>query len=431
MFLNHINKFLYGEGFLHHPDGDLSILSDVTDDKVDDDTDDNKDGNKENEDEDTESEELENKEGDEDKDKKDDENEEDKEDETTEEDEEVDEENEDKDRVTYAKDIKAKYPDFFKEFPDIKAALYRDQRFSEIFGSVKDAESTVAKASALEKIEDDLLNNGDSSELLDTIKKNSPESYDKVLTSILTHTREKDKETYLKIAAVPIKQVLRAAFRTGGKDDKGNYKDLAKAALLLHKYYFDDYELNEPVEFEGGEKKEGKTKAQIEYERKLTEINTREFNSFQSSIDNSYVSKMTNHIREGLDKDDRLTEYTKSKIVDDILVEIKNTLNNDDRYKAQMTSLWRKAASNNYANDSKSSIINAALARAKSLVAEVRKKVVSEALKSKSSKEDKDKNKDKNTERNRNDNRREIRKESRRESESKKPKSDLEILREA
>jgi len=81
-----------------------------------------------------------------------------------------------------------------------------------------------------------------------------------------------------------------------------------------------------------------------------------------------------------LDKDDRLNEYTKSKLVDDILRYVKNRLNKDTTHVNTLNSLLKKAKTAGFTNDFKTRIINSALVRAKALVPEERKKAVSLAL---------------------------------------------------
>ena len=46
----------------------------------------------------------------------------------------------DEDLVPSVKDIKKDYPDFFKKHPEVKTAIFRDQRFSEIVGTPEEAE---------------------------------------------------------------------------------------------------------------------------------------------------------------------------------------------------------------------------------------------------------------------------------------------------
>lgn len=386
-------------GRLYSPDdnegiGDITDLDEMNDEKdeevdKDDDNDDSGDDNVD-DDNDDDSEKKDKKE----KSKKDDDKGDDKDDDEDKEDEEEEEEDKDKieeeERITHVKDIKVAFPDFFKKFPDVKAALYRDQRYGEMFGTPDEAETAVEKAGILDKIEDDLIKQGNPTELLNTIKKGDTKSYEKVVSGVFDYIKTNDKELYLEVSAVPIKQLLRACWNEG----KGNDTNLGRAAAFIHRWFFNNLNFDDKPKFENREDtKETDTEKRLR--EKIEQIDQREFTNFKSAVDTSYVTRMTSSIREGLDKDDRLTEYAKSKLVEDIMIDIKNQLNKDARHMNHLNSIWRKAKDSGYTNDFKSSLVNTALARAKSLIPATRQRLVAEALKTSKKKEEKTLEKDK------------------------------------
>lgn len=315
----------------------------------------------------------------------DDESEDENDEEGNEDDEESEEEDEDSDTpVGDIKAIKAKYKDFFKEFPGVKAALYRDQQYSEHFGSPKDAEDTVKKASILDQVNEDLFTSHDPSNLLESLAKDK-NALENVAFEFMRWTMKNNKDLYLELAALPLKQVLRNAWREGN----GDKSNLGRAAQFIHKFFFNDTEIGNKVKIEDGKStsSNGDNKAKEAYERRLTQLEEREYNSFKDSVEQSYVRRMTSHVQESLDKDDRLNDWMKSTIVEKIIIEIRNQLNTDSRYMNHVGSLWKQAKTAGFSNDFKSRILNTALARAKSLVPDVRKKLVAEALGKKAKKE--------------------------------------------
>lgn len=386
MYKNWIEKIL-GRVLYDAPDSDGPGSVGSPDGKDDDDILNEDDDKKDKDDADDDDEIVPDGEEDDDKEKEDEEDEDDDKKEKDDE-EETDEEKAETDRITHASDLKKAYPDIFKKFPDIKAALYRDQRYSEIFADPDEAEEAVKQASSFRSIEQDLAVQGDPTDLLKTLKKNAPESYEKVVTNTFLYSQQNDKEGYFKLAALPIKQLLRRAFRDG----KGKDGDLGKAAMWIHNYFFDNYNFDDKVELEEalGVKKEGKSKREQELEERLAKVDQRDYDNFKGSIDTSYITKMTDFIKPALEKDDRLTDWMKSKVIEEILRDINSQLSKDSRYTKGLESLWKQAQSNNFNNDFKSRIINTALARAKSLVPSVRAKKVAEALGKKVKKEEKD-----------------------------------------
>lgn len=333
---------------------------DKTDDQDDESGNDDKDPDGENEDEDKDKDKDEVK--DEDKDNDDD----DKDDESIE--------------IPVAiKDIKAKYPDFFKAFPEVRGAIFRDQQYGELFANPKEAEAVVNKAETFDAIEADLLVKADASEVFASIHKSNPKSFAKLAVGLMPVIQSLDKDTYANVAAIPIKQLLRSAHKEGTGND-GKLTDLGKAALWIHNYFFGkDSRLEDPVTGET-RKEEEKSESEKRAEQKLAEIDRREFTAFKTDIDNTYVSRITKEIRSGLDKDDRLSEFVKRTIVKEGLAEIKSQLEADTRYQRTMSSLSAQARKAGYTSEYKSRILSVALARAKSLAPSIRAKLITEAL---------------------------------------------------
>ena len=58
------------------------------------------------------------------------------------------------------KEILAKYPQLFKDFPYLEKAYYRDQQFTEVFPTIQDAKIAVEKATILDRFEQQVVNGG-------------------------------------------------------------------------------------------------------------------------------------------------------------------------------------------------------------------------------------------------------------------------------
>lgn len=356
----------------YYPDADLSAISapdeEVTDETTDDDA--------PPEESESTDEESTDETGDEDTtdDEETEETEEDKKDEeeTKEDEEEKDEEH--LELTSTVTDIKKEFPDFFKKFPDVKAAIFREQRYLETVGTIEQAKSAVDKAETLDAVNTDLAT-GRVDRLLGTLQKNSKEAFENTTFNFLPELQKLDKDAYLEAIAYPIKQLCRAAWREGN----GEKTDLGKAAAHIHNFFFRNTRFEDKVRSETGRSTE-ETPKEREYRERLEEINKREAFGFETSVANSYVDRMTKEIRISLDKDERLSDYTRSNLTKDILRDIKEQLEKDSRYQGTLASLWKQARESGFSNDFKSRIVSTALARAKSLVPETRKRLVSKAL---------------------------------------------------
>src|SRR5881396_2432670 len=55
------------------------------------------------------------------------------------------------------REILAKYPQLFKDFPYLEKAYYREQQFTELLPTIEDAKIAVEKSSILDKFENDVM----------------------------------------------------------------------------------------------------------------------------------------------------------------------------------------------------------------------------------------------------------------------------------
>lgn len=361
-------------------DTDSSIMDDGEDDKVDNDNNADDGDKEENTDKEDDKEDDTDKEDGDKEDTDDDEKDDKKKDEDKEDDELDDKETE---RLTSYTDIKKAYPEFFRKFPDIRAALFRDEQYGALFANPEEAQAVTNKASTFDRISNDLVAQGNFEPLFDTISKNNDKSFEKIAFGLLPYMAEKHEKLYLEMASLPIKQLLRSAYRAG-KDT-----DLGRAAQHIHKYFFDNLNLDEKVKAETG-RVEVKSAKEKELEDKLNSINDREQKAFNTSIDTSYLTRMKRDIVSSLEQDERITPYMMNKLTDDILLDIRGQLDKDTRYVTTMRSLFSQARVNGLNDSFKTRIISTSLARAKALIAATRTRLVSEALKAKAKAKGKD-----------------------------------------
>jgi hypothetical protein len=391
-----MNKFLFPLFFaadgdvapIHAADDgsdDLKFLK--SDDNADDKDDDSDDKEDESDDKDKDDDKDEDKEDD-----KDDDDGEDKEDDKSDEDEEDEDEKEDSDddsdedeeskegdddgkvNLVTIKDIKKDFPDFFKKHPEMRSVIFRERQFSEIFADPKQAQESVAKADLFDNIEADLIG-GEIKPLLESIKNVKSAKFDNLVKNFLPALRAIDETAYTKLLAVPLKRALRGAKAHALKN--GN-KNLANAVDHVNQFYFEDETLDTKAEYEDEGAK--KTPEQEKYEKKLAELSERDRGTFKNSVDTDWLGEVQTIFMDGLDPDKLLSDWTKTKMLEDCLKEVNKQLSNDPRHMRNMEHLWKNAAAAGYNSESKSRIVTAALARAKQIIPEVRRKLRSEAL---------------------------------------------------
>ncbi len=283
-----------------------------------------------------------------------------------------------------AKDVKEKYPDIFKKIPELKAVIYREQQYSQLFANPQEAQDAAGLADTFREMESDIVK-GDFEPLLSAVKNTKDADFNKLAANLLPSMRKLDEQTYMKMLAVPLKQVLRSA--TAEAKQKGN-KNLEYAAQYIHDFIFNDTNINDKAEFETNE-----TKANPEeekYKKKLEELDARDHNNFKNVVDREWLTEVQEVFFDKFDPDNVLSKWTKDKMFEDAVRELNKQLVADPRHMKNMEGLWRQAKASGYNADSKARIVNAALARAKQIIPTVRQKLRSEAF----AKSDKTENKD-------------------------------------
>lgn len=270
-------------------------------------------------------------------------------------------------------DIKTKYPKIFKEFPELRDVIFREQEFSKNFGSVEEAEEAGTKARSFDAIEASLLG-GDSSPIIEQLAKNDPEALAKVVDNFLPTVLKSSQDLYLRATIPVIEQLLHSAFNQGKSSQNAN---LMRSAQHIAQFIFGRPDIPDPS-------RRGANTGPHPAEKKLQEEREQwaqqRFQEASQDINSAIDSELEAEIMKGLDPDKKLTDRQRSKLVEDIKNEIDAALGKDESFKRQMRSLWQKATTSNYGKEQRASIKSAFLARAKALVPSVRTRLRAEWL---------------------------------------------------
>lgn len=322
----------------------------------------------------------------EDKDKKeDDKKEEDDEDEEKElkiEDEDKDDEDEELDEEKLElvvparkKEILAKYPKLFKDFPYLEKAYYRDQQYTEILPTIADAKEAVEKAGILESFEQDLVN-GDTTKILSAAKKGDPDGFNKLVDNYMESLASVDKDAYYTVTGNIAKRLIYGMVKTA-RENKD--EDLEKAAVLVNKFFFNTTEFQQLTRLGKEESKDTTESDKLKKDREAFE--QRKFESsrddLQTKVDNTLKNTLDNHI----DPKKSMSNYVKNNAIKDCQNKLEDAIKGDKRFLQVLDSLWKRAANDNYSRSSLDKIKSAYLSKAKTLLPSIISTVRKEALK--------------------------------------------------
>lgn len=264
-------------------------------------------------------------------------------------------------------DISKKYPNIFKDFPDLKHVIGREMEFAKLYPTVEEAKEAKENAQAYENVES-LFASGDASGLLASMKEADSDAFVKFTTGFLPHLAKVDEQTYFKIVSPTIHGLLNNVYSGAGKDE-----NLKNATLVLSEHLFGKAEVIEKPPIE----------------QKVEPATNKEQETFRKERFQSVVGEVTKITQNDI-KDYAFEEITKlfpddkipDSIAETIMELIESGINRnevemrkDESYMNLMNSLWKRAFASNFTGDWQERIVNAYLSRAKKLIPSIVKRV--------------------------------------------------------
>ena len=270
------------------------------------------------------------------------------------------------------RDILKKYPDLFKDFPYLESSYYRERQYTEIVPTIDDAKEAVRKAGILDNFEKDLMS-GNTETVLDTIKKNDPEAFNKVVDNYLVTLAKVDRDAYHHVSTNIIKHAIIAMVRESKASDN---KALETAATVLNQFIFGSSEFTPPTNLHKPKNNEGEDKLAEERKEFVKERFETSRDDLSTRIDNVLKSTIDGNI----DPKGSMTSYIKKTASKDALENLQNLMNKDKGFAVIKDKLWDRALDLNFNKESMDKIKSAYLSKAKSLLPSVIKKARIEAL---------------------------------------------------
>lgn len=308
---------------------------------------------------------------------KDDEKEEEKEDELTELEEELDGPEEDKLELVAPvrkKEILAAYPDLFKKFPYLERAYYREQKFTELLPTIKDAEMAVEKSNILDQFDAD-IRVGNLEKAISAVKGSGEEAFHNLVDNYLPNLYKIDKDAYLHVVGNLIKQTTHSMLAEAASS---NNAELKEAAEIVNQFIFASKQVSQPTKL-SREKPDSKAE---DAQKQREQAYTRE--RFETSRDD-LTAKVNNTIKStieaNIDPKGSMSDYIKKNATRDCQERLVNMLDGDRRLTVIIDRLWDDSFKNNFSRASLDKIKVAYLSRAKALLPTVIKQARNEALK--------------------------------------------------
>jgi len=275
------------------------------------------------------------------------------------------------------KEILAKYPKLFKDFPYLEKAYYREQQFTETFPTIQDAKNAATKANIVDRLDREILN-GDISSILYAAKNENPEAFNKIADNYLPVLKHVDPPAYYHVMGNVLKDTIITMVREARALGEGG-APLQAAANILNQFIFgsqnftppttlsrqqDPQELNRQQQIQ----QENQQRFYTQFESVKEDLQTRADNVLKSTID------------QHIDPNESMTDYVRGHATREALSTLGDLMSRDKHFRGLLDRLWEKAFEKRFDKDSTDKIKSAYLSKAKTLLPSVIKKARNEAL---------------------------------------------------
>jgi len=272
------------------------------------------------------------------------------------------------------KEILAKYPTLFKDFPYLEKAYYREQQFTELLPTIDDAKAAVEAKQTLDKFENDVMG-GNTETLLRAVKTESPKGFAKIVDEYLPTLAKVDEQAYFHVLGNVTKHTIVAMVREARKS--GN-EALQSAAQLLNQFVFGTSEFKPPSNLSKDEpESEGKNK---ELQQREQQFVKQQFDSARNDLNTRINNTLRNTIDANIDPKKSMSDYVRKNASREAIEMLEVVLSKDARFTALKDKLWESAFNSNFSRESVERIKSAYLSRAKTLLPTVIKKARIDAL---------------------------------------------------
>lgn len=278
-------------------------------------------------------------------------------------------------RVDY-EDIKKEFPEFFKKFPSLKHAFFREQQFTEIYPSVEDAKAAQEAQNQLEDITEVVIN-GNAEQFLTDLKDENVEGYKRFSSNVLPALAKTDRDLYLDILSPELSRFIKNVYEHGKKENDANIQNAAKIVrkIIFGGAYEDiEKEVQDPLI------STRKTPNEEKLEKELAAENQRKYDTLHATVTTTCYNELDKEIERGLADLKGEKEGIKKLIAKDIRAQILDAMNKDGGYMNRMNAIWKKESRNNFSGTSLETFKATFLAKAKAILPGIRAKVRKETL---------------------------------------------------
>lgn len=282
------------------------------------------------------------------------------------------------------KSIKAKYPNFFKDFPEAKNQIFAAESFRKIFPTVEEAQEAHQTVEAYNAVSS-MITDGKTDEFVGEVKNLGADVFKTFSANILPALYKEDRDTYYAVVTPVVRTALRSIVnrgielggKIGGTEDNAG-QNLINAAIVAHLDLFGNKDVAKEDEPLVKKKDDDPERKKLDDEKQ--QFLATKYNDLKGSVDSTVNNQVVAEIQKGLDPGNSLSKYMRTNLTRDILQAVDAAVSKDTNFINGINALWKKEQAAGFTGVHKQEIIRRVLSRAKPLIPEIRKRLRAEAL---------------------------------------------------
>lgn len=272
------------------------------------------------------------------------------------------------------KDILAKYPNLFKDFPGLEDAYYRDQQMKNYFATPAEAKDAIETLQQFDSFRQDLLQ-GNLDSVFKTVREADPNAFARIVDNVLVSIGKHDTAAYYHLVAEQTRATVNAMLQTA---QQSNDENLRTAAGYLWNFVF----RGQP--FDGNQRPYARQQQQQEQPNQLEQERQQFFaerlNTYQQDVDNKVGTHLKSIITTNIDRNNQMPDWVKTKATEDVINQVSSQLQNDREFRTQLNKYWERAAQQNFSQQSLDAIRNFAITRGRQILPQILVKTRNAAL---------------------------------------------------
>jgi hypothetical protein len=260
------------------------------------------------------------------------------------------------------KEILAKYPTLFKDFPYLEKAYYRDAAFTEMFTTPQEAKEAVEAKGVLDNFEKDVMS-GNITTILKSVKQTDGEAFNNIADNYMAALHEADQAAYYHVIGNISKNTILAMLKEARAQKS---EALESAATILNQFLFGNSEWKPPSNLSKSKKEDDGREAEIA--KKEADYNRKQFEGARGELNTRVNSAISKTITANIDPKNTMTEFVRNAAIREVTDNLTRLIGKDARFTSLNDKLWEAGFKASFSQEAKDRIVRAYFSKAKTVL---------------------------------------------------------------